>query len=1348
MSISFKLKNITSPWEKCIYPPVKQGAITMTLAFERAGCVFDYCKFNHNSNRNYSYPYKDKNLVSSIIRNVVVTKTSGAGTIESESIRGRFGVFVKISYVKQDPSVSFYVFQVDEQGSAIVEHALLTAGGQAVALEGTITLPPDIEICFGSFSPSPRFRMSGTNCVEPFTHAYTIEASGKSKNNHYARVSTQLKLESTTTIISLYKRFLGLGERLLNVDITDIYSYLHGSTLDRIPKRKYSGGKMEDFGPLLTSIFRYLVANNNSVVVAPPHNEHKRLFSNVSLASFALNKDFSWITTDGLIARLAYLESGDGTDRKPTASGYKSINFQLGFSLDSIDKLANFDYGHAREIDSSLYVSDVIDAAIKTQTTGSGSITNKILKAESEKYLQNPSAYLGPGDPLLFKDMPLPSAYIRHGLPSNLLNFSNYTSLASSLGGQSSIKMSPQNEEKKSQMGNDVEVLQELKPGLRSASDVLQQNTYPSSQTTERMGGGIEDERDVNAIPIPNKLPAVNKKYLEGDVFNDIVQTRDRVERDLHLSSVPFQLFNNLGAARRFFLSKIFEMKCNPPVARLSSTFIYSTYGSKVAFVLAGRGLDAFVPFGFIGTIVLIITRKQFDDNKDEYTKRIGTDYAILVVEHGTCADRRLAALQCADKLKLDTFMMLDDNISELRTDPHSGTFWHVFNLMEEALTKNDTYICGFHNTNGSSLSYPSKIFMINRELIIKEHGSFPFLDLLPAPDQSFLPMEDYYMHMALYWYKMRYLKRVSLPGSISSNGDIAVSLSVLPKEQISYQKVQVGANLAVKNLHKADQWQKVPAIQDSSRPASFFVVKCMHSIIKNTQERIKIRHSELLERKKQLKILYDGLNLKGLEEATDEINEDIVGVLKQQQLKALRTYQSQYVNHAIKSCEIGVPSIIKAPTGSGKTRIMMALCLLDRRLTQSIGDVFIVTPSILLTKQIFREFVKLGLHRGIPLIPVHSGGNAITATDFKGYYPDNDKVNEPQYRGIYFFCCDSFIQISKAMPKNHPQFWRATRFFDESHSIFRPSRLGVIKPSHIISDAGLNYLISATPTKYKGYGQYPFKISSSQLSQNGVLSKVEPIRIYDPNLSDILEIVRNHGNSRGMIVMRSVNDMRLLAEEYVKLYGSRCFEIVHSNVSNGKEVVGKYELNTGANTVVLVDRMLLTGYDDPLLQFVIVYRTEVNAKTFTQIAGRLARVNPQQRNEAKSLYICHYEGGNKKSDTSQFERHWFQGTQPTIKTPHTDADKFDLDDYNGTNLAIQRNLARHLPDQQQENGNSIFNNSRLQLEPNESVTPTRNQLDLKRKLPQSYKENLTGGNKEQGNSLEGQFAVHKQQKK
>lgn len=675
----------------------------------------------------------------------------------------------------------------------------------------------------------------------------------------------------------------------------------------------------------------------------------------------------------------------------------------------------------------------------------------------------------------------------------------------------------------------------------------------------------------------------------------------------------------------------------------------------RITFVRVGRNHNALVPIESDGgRIILVFTQSE----QDLAYKFITDKQDVLLIQSlpkiedesdlVLAGARWLAIFMAAYELKLENFMIMDDNIQSIHTKNIQIKHWgDIYSTYKGAAAINDYAIISSSSfrpeqsetmLNSDALeinttNYGYKIFYINNTLL--QRAIPEYLHLIPEDPRW--PLQDIFfqeiarqadLKIGKISYNSLVLKRSNFYKNTCArsykkrkiSAEKWLETSLPPGTPDFYKNAYRAMKLIVENslnyYHRNEEKVKNTPLADISRR-----IENNNRAYTNSAPRSESRTKYSSEKKPKkdpqllLEITKNNVNIKNLIlDALDNIFEDDENFskLRNPQQEALFAFSTFLSEHA------SFQGFFDIATGIGKTSIFTLLAhtlrneLENTRVKSNKPHILIVTPSLEIDRQTFNERL---LSENTIVIDAHHISYKVLLEN--NLFNKNNAT--PQ---IVIMCKNSLNELLSDTEHNRLLNKFSAIIFDEMHS-FSEKILKVVKNYSDKSET-LMLGFSATPKKTKNYfGTKPiFRYTAHQGVDAGLLLPWEIRPIKDNAFIDIEStkntiknilnelFITTNNNHRGIIWVDTIPTANILAD-YITTSMTSMNVIArpyHSQLSMEQRASLVEELNTGAINLLVAVRTLKEGLNCPAVNVAIFAKKKITLQDFIQMRGRALR--------------------------------------------------------------------------------------------------------------------------------------------
>jgi len=401
-----------------------------------------------------------------------------------------------------------------------------------------------------------------------------------------------------------------------------------------------------------------------------------------------------------------------------------------------------------------------------------------------------------------------------------------------------------------------------------------------------------------------------------------------------------------------------------------------------ITFVIAGRGLQAFVPKPTSDSrVVLVMPKKQYKKIKSDIPRELD----VLVIRklesksHGIVKDaglptpRRLATLLFVSNNRYNHCIMMDDNIKTIafqHTNDSTQDHWKILYAQLLQKISECKSVCislptqFYKNKKHKETELGSKIFMFNMSAINNEIQTDQMFLLFPPSQCSDWWAEDYFMQLMLF----EIFKTKGLKGyQIVPENEFCLIRSMQNRNACA--KAGVG-NKAKKWLHYKELLILIKLKKDEITLIER-VCKHLSRIVKTnikSQENAEERkgHADLIEKH----AIANGLDKTSISlvyhepEFAELLQAELFLKFKENIKSFINLFKSILTEHQIqaliKLSQYNEPTgLFTHATGTGKTFLSIAVC----HCMHAIGmnkPIIIVTPTLDLVEQFYDDFITM----------------------------------------------------------------------------------------------------------------------------------------------------------------------------------------------------------------------------------------------------------------------------------------------------------------------------------------------------------------------------------------------------
>ncbi|NBX72517.1 DEAD/DEAH box helicase, partial [bacterium] len=230
----------------------------------------------------------------------------------------------------------------------------------------------------------------------------------------------------------------------------------------------------------------------------------------------------------------------------------------------------------------------------------------------------------------------------------------------------------------------------------------------------------------------------ISPKYLGFDVLPSLSYEAKGKAQPRQLTKLPFTQIDKVATTTQHAGTNDVTINSDGFACTLYCSQDNRIYnGIKTVFVMAGRGMKAYLPQRSKHTqtrVVIVLGRDEFNSS---FNKALPQDYDLLVIDGEQeiarkLHTRRLYSFLLAHTLKLHNIILLDDNIENLYFKPQGGTDPLDCAVQQMNQLRGNEPICSLPTLTANckellikSDELGSKVFMINLQ---------PFFDVIRSP--------------------------------------------------------------------------------------------------------------------------------------------------------------------------------------------------------------------------------------------------------------------------------------------------------------------------------------------------------------------------------------------------------------------------------------------------------------------------------------------------------------------------------------------------------------------------------------------------------------------------------------
>lgn len=333
---------------------------------------------------------------------------------------------------------------------------------------------------------------------------------------------------------------------------------------------------------------------------------------------------------------------------------------------------------------------------------------------------------------------------------------------------------------------------------------------------------------------------------------------------------------------------------------------------------------------------------------------------------------------------------------------------------------------------------------------------------------------------------------------------------------------------------------------------------------------------------------------------------------------------------------------LIIVPTAGGKSIIIA-------KIAKELDNVLVIVPSIELLNQNLNAMQKEGLEVGVYSASANSkviGSRYTIATiaslKDKGLEFKNKGVNKVIVDEAHFkFSCKTTLDkktdelvdgVFKAFIKDlKPKSilgLTATPFvsgvLNGKHAIrsMHKTRDSLFK--HIVHITQVKDVIEANRWSKIVYDIHPVNCSSLKANSSGSEYTSESIKLFNKenNINNrICLLLKRLEGKKGLVFVESVEVAKTIRDWYNSKGYSTSSEVISGDMDSKyrEQVIDSFKSSDSTLKVLINYGTLTTGFDDPLVTFLIGGRATMSLSLYYQILGRLTRVHPDKK---EGLYI------------------------------------------------------------------------------------------------------------------------------
>lgn len=662
-------------------------------------------------------------------------------------------------------------------------------------------------------------------------------------------------------------------------------------------------------------------------------------------------------------------------------------------------------------------------------------------------------------------------------------------------------------------------------------------------------------------------------------------------------------------------------------------------------FVLAGRKERAMLPpLSKKYHVIVVLTPTEFeglfkDDQEEQATlsylqalviDSIQRPYKSQPDDVSTITSRRLAVLLMAEKLGLEHFVMLDDNIDQVNLEL-DGSFIDVYQslldyskLYKQSFVSVASYSKRHKRYDNTSLGSKCHLWNVTQ---LKQHST-----LFSSQRNAWLTLMPENEH---YWGQVLYAQLV-LRELAATN----LATSIYPCKQMVLIRSKQHQNSTQLRGVRAQPLPFTAEYQSFLKGIDPIFYQTIERVIcifnHQVNEQIALNQSRIdrlltldLEKHQAAanKVPMQALALPNVDRTIQHnVKDCLVSLIsKRQAIEAeadgFKPYDHQWraLEYAVKAIdETGQLDMVlyEMATGAGKTFIQTVLCL--AMLASTEGTVVYLSPRIELAEQSYQSMIGF-----IDRFPALSESFSISKSKILKMFSGSDAAltknailaNEclhPRY--LMIACKDSFYKLLEEEGfRQHLHFI----VFDESHLTFKPKQLSEF--SDMLEQTSI-VTFSATPFYTTLANRFTFDRKEAIQKRLLVplhIDKVQPRLLRSdsgPRLDQVKKLVTMHRlpggkllmQSKGIIFVKSQVEAKSLVEYLNReLPAVSCYQISSNNTEHQKEL--KLYREQSVAIAVAVD-MLIVGFDNSKVTWCVNLKTKIRWHKRIQAHGRFLR--------------------------------------------------------------------------------------------------------------------------------------------
>ncbi len=732
------------------------------------------------------------------------------------------------------------------------------------------------------------------------------------------------------------------------------------------------------------------------------------------------------------------------------------------------------------------------------------------------------------------------------------------------------------------------------------------------------------------ATYFPEGQITLNSKKRPHSALEETTLSPERQLSLIHLNSA-----NNYQSA----FSSIKSLPINDDIMHLS---LYSALSESPLsrrdccyFIMAGRKELALVPPKSTTRCIIVLTEAEFNQLYPQ--QMIPPHYDFLVIHSFTprpnarlsaITIRRRAALHCAYVLDLPHFIMMDDNIKSLNYQNQDSSLPYTANeAYQEFLTllikaqeplislptkANNNVIKANQNVLGS------KVFLFNMELIRQLlPNTLDALALFPSNEESF--GEDYFMQLMLHMLCKEKLQdqrqgfqivdnKMSITRDQTDiNSCLTQGIQARPLDYPSNQITLI--DMQIQRIHH----RTIALFNDK--------LSKMIALITHSQN-----HKKNIDLSQQAAKQLHQNTLPAMPKPTRPFKQQLKFNL-QNALKEMSTlYPHQRAALEFLQENLSAPHATRfnfdIATGCGKTLIQSTIAFHAFLANSNKQHGIIVCPTIQLTEQMKQALLDNATQLLSPELQavIMPRIHAVCTTELSiSTVLLNKSLQEPC---LFVICQASYNELLE-QPLLISQF--GFIIHDESHKVEKEEHLQKIiqaKTDQLPEDIKYTpqmstFSFSATPKQTNE----PFTFCYTR--EQGINDKILAPLILDASFSEdsfspehIAYLLNNHRTpnnhllktQKGIIYVSSKEKVNTLIQKIQSECPDTPFFEIHSGQINPYEIIKQFKQSN--HGVAIVIGMLIEGFDDPSVNWLLINKKTLSKENGIQIIGRILRKN------------------------------------------------------------------------------------------------------------------------------------------